>query len=321
MKNRPTSQQLPGRGSFGGGWTQDLEELWTQLQAELRALRERTDGTVLGEPASYAGSRVFRPQVQTRSIPQVESPGESWLVNYVVPDGQTYEIPVVFPGPGVFVARSIDVSIYQRLKNPSRAEADLLLARTLSTALGANVDAATLDLQLRTSRFSLLWRWFKQLSATDGVREDPVPVLNYFWNFVDSKSQRYLSDGLMSHLALQPMTAAAQSSDFSPVTSGPIDGGSFDFDVPWVFERDGQASFHFRPITAIYQFDATVTDSAVTGLQVNNVDPATATDFSDLEGGKRHQDVTVQVELFGERFQTLQDAMRQGALTRPLRSE
>jgi hypothetical protein len=41
----------------------------------------------------------------------------------------------------------------------------------------------------------------------------------------------------------------------------------------------------------------------------------------DIVGGKRDESVTVQVELHGERYETLQDAMNQGALTRPVRPD
>lgn len=317
MKFRPTLPQTPGRGSFGGGWTQPLEDVWTQLMAEVRGLQERLKGRGLpGEVSAYQGARIFEPDLQTYTVPQPRNPSSTWTVNYVVADGQTYDIPIIFPGPGIFVGRRLEVSIFQRLKNPDRPEADLLLARSLSTtlaALGRNDDGdAVADTLLRQYRYSLLWQWYKAFMPGTGdtvVIEDPVPMINYFWNFSDAKSQRYLSSDLLSHLQLLPMSSPLTNEDGG---SGlvPVDGGAFEFDAPWVVERDGQATFHFRPISAIYQFDSSVTDTAVTGLP-----------FNDLEGGRRKQSVRVQVELHGERYETLQDAMKQGALTRPVRRD
>jgi hypothetical protein len=323
MKNRPTIPQMPGRGSYGGGWTQPLEDVWTQLRAEVAGLQARLQGRGMpGEASSYQGTRVFEPETATYTVTRPRDTGSTWTVNYVVRDGQTYEIPIIFPGPGVFVARRLDVSVFQRFRNTTRPAPDELISRSLSTMLAAmgrgispGQDAQTLDGLLRQFRYSLPWQWWKPQGGGI-VSEDFVPSINYFWNLSDSKSQRYLASDLMSHLALLPMscTSAGESirlSDQANNLLSPSDGGSFEFQAPWVIERDGQATFHFRPITAMYQIDSAVAPSnAQTGYT-----------FEDREGGLRRQSVKVQVELFGERYETLQDAMKQGALTRPVREE
>jgi len=319
MKKRPTIPQMPGRGSYGGGWTQPLEDVWTQLMAEIAGLQARLQGRGMeGEPSAYQGRRVFEPETATYTVTQPRNTGSTWTVNYVVRDGQTYDIPIIFPGPGVFIARRLDVSIYQRFRNTTRPAADELIARSLSTMLAAmgrragtpGAEAYVLDGLLRQFRYSLPWQWWKPL--VEGS-EDYVPALNYFWNFSDSKSQRFLSSDLMSHLALLPMSCPSTNGLLAETSLllSPSDGGSFEFQAPWVIERDGQATFHFRPITAVYQIDSSIAPSNV----------QTGYTFEDREGGLRKQYVTVQVELFGERYETLQDAMKQGALTRPVREE
>lgn len=289
--------------------------------AEVRGLQERLKGGGLaGEPSAYQGSMLFEPESQTYTVVQPQNQGSTWTVNYVVRDGQTYDIPIMFPGPGIFVARRMEVSILQRLRNIARPEADLLVARSLSTLLAAmardnaspGFEPSTLDGLLRQFRYSLLWDWWTEAQGSP-QREDPVPAINYFWNLWDSKSQRYLASELMSHLALMPISARTTRT----VSTGrafemlPADGGAFDFEAPLVVERDGQISFKFRPITAVYQIDSAIAPSlAQTGYT-----------FLDREGLKRKQSVLVQVELYGERYETLQDAMKQGALTRPVRKD
>jgi len=296
---RPIHTQSPGRGSAGGGYRQPVGELWTQLLAELHGLRDRVATSEvagsLAVPAAYQGVKVFTPEASTFSLADPYG-GADLTVNYVVRDGQTYEIPIYFPGPGVFVARGLEVNVYQRFVTHGSPEQDYnFLARQHSTALA---DDTTRDGNLRTFRYS----YFDLVGGANnnwpGYAEEPVPSINFWWNMADSKSQRYLADDLMPSQALMPMTnprLASTAGEEEALLAYPLDGARFYFDAPWLVERDGQLRFLFRPTTPIYQLAAVAAD----------------------EG----QDVRVQVELYGERYETLQDAVRAGAMTRPVRSE
>lgn len=297
---RPIHTQKPGYGSDNGGWRPSLADLWTQLLAEIHALRARAsaelDG-VRGVPAVYQGIKVFEPADRDVDL------GAEGVVTPVLLDGNTYDIPIYFPGPGVFVARSLEVNVYQRWYPtegggwPDPPQEFWLLARQFSTALANN---ATNDGAIRTTRVSRLLN----LPAVSADNEEPVPALQFWWNLLDSKSQRYLADNLMPQQVLQPMTntqLAPPDSVAVSVPAFPLDGGRFCFDAPWLVERDGQMRFQFRPTTLICQ------DASINTLpQVKNV---------------LAQTVKVQVELHGERYETLQDAVRSGALTRPVRAE
>ena len=303
---RPMQPQRPGKAANRGGWTQPLDELWTQTCAELRALKERVTvrtADPIGVPAVYQGVKVFAPSTQTLVITNPNDLVTPWTVNPVLVDGVAYEIPVYAPGPGVFVARSIDVSIYQRYVLPSidgRPSQDMrFIARATSTSMAQD---ATMDGALRQYRYSVLgdpragslasgWPVYSTYVPTRG--EEGVPSAAFWWNLLDAKSQRYLADGLMPDQALMPMTSSRVQSRFSGAF--PIDGGRFTFDAPWLVERDGQFRFVFQPTTAVYQLASTPLD--------------------------QRQTVSVQVDLFGERYETLQDAIRAGAMTRPVRAE
>jgi hypothetical protein len=78
------------------------------------------------------------------------------------------------------------------------------------------------------------------------------------------------------------------------------DSELFDFDTPWLFERDAQVSFLFRPIMDLYQVDAS---SGV--LPYRFVD--------DRNQGKRNQQLTVRVEMHGIRHYDRQDVLKEGA--------
>lgn len=288
MTRRPTLPQSPGPGSKNGGWTQPLDDLWTQLVAEAHGLAARLRSRGMpGVPAAYAATKVFRPASSTVPVPvpDVSSAVTYYNAKPVLLDGATYDIPVIFPGAGVFVARRVDITIFQQ--NGTGRE----IARTLSTTLAPLMSLASPELEdsgLVTFRYSQLGLW---PDLTDSDLDSPA--CNFFWNMYDARTKRYLADELISSAALMPMTVVDPYPAAYCVAQQPIDGGAFEFSAPWVFERDGQCIVQVRPITPIFQAaDAT-----------------------------SEQSVTIQVELHGERYETLQDAMRQGALTRPVRPD
>lgn len=308
---RPQNTQRPGRGSAQAGWTQPLDELWTQARAEIHALKARIEGElaqVQAVPAVYQGVRVFHPDVGSTETVTDPTTGDPVEVNYVVRDGQTYEIPVRFPGPGVFVARSLEVNVYQRFVT-SAGDDYRLLARTFNTVL-AQTDQR--DSDLRTFRYSILQAydgtpgnpetWPNANGGLSDAHEDPVPAVQFWWNIIDGKSGRQFADELVPAQALMPMTCShygVEEGGEQEIIQGlrglPIDGGRFYFDTAWLIERDGQFRFLWRPTTAMLQLASTPLS--------------------------QKQDVFVQVELHGERYETLQDAMKVGAMTRPVRRE
>jgi hypothetical protein len=77
------------------------------------------------------------------------------------------------------------------------------------------------------------------------------------------------------------------------------DSELFDFDTPWLFERDAQVSFLFRPIMDLYQIDA--------------AEPTLPYYSDDRNQGKRNQQLTVRVEMHGVRYYDRQDVLKEGA--------
>jgi hypothetical protein len=140
-------------------------------------------------------------------------------------------------------------------------------------------------------------------------------TINFLWNMVDTKSQRRLADAYISQMVFTPpsapVTQEAGSFQFGVTTKIQAhervpDGDLFRFCTPWVFERDGQVNFIFRPITPVLQFDSSIAGT----------DPVVGLPYDDRINGIRDQRVRVQVEIHGYRFETDQDAIRAGALTR-----
>jgi hypothetical protein len=226
----------------------------------------------------------------------------SFTGHVVIRDGQTYDIPVYFPGPGVFVARNIEVNIYQKVMLPVGGSLSSYLGTCLARQLGTALASSSADdTAIRTTRF---WGYGGVGSAaiiSEDDDEDYVPALQFFWNMQDRKSGRMLSGDFLPQQVLQPMTnTRVISSNYFSVPAAllgyPLDGGRFYFDAPWLVERDGQLLFLFRPTTILAQSTTTYT------------------------AGER-QEAIVQVELYGERYETLQDALRSGAMTRPVRAE
>lgn len=282
-----------GEASIETGWTRSLEENLAQLQSEIAGLEARLQaGITEGVPAAYAAKRVFEPESSTVLVDLAQNNFDPPVsMNYIVRDGQTYDIPIVLPGPGVFVAKYITVSSYLKYFDDNRGS---YVERMFT---GNRIYPSTLNFtfitqaQVFTTKFSAQGPSGSQPAGqvwwNGAVRNDdyPYPALNYFWNLLDSKSGVKLSDELMSQDVLLP-----RSREFSDPSANYVfgDGGFFTFDTPFVFERDGQANFLFRPITPFLQ-------------EATTVNP---------------QSVTVQVELHGYRYETDQDAMIMGALSR-----
>jgi len=321
--NTPKSNPLKtSQASWWTGWTKPLQDLIHTLDADIAGLKARIQHPIhKGRPAAYVGFRDFIPE---RTIVQVDTAqtGEGTNpCNYVVRDGQDYDIPIIMPGPGVFVAEEITVAIFQQQYAPIAASKGddpfvLDLVDVQLAAMQAEMRANTFVFpSSQTPYFTTKFSIFPQqtgiayLGESNNVRVAPQSqrTLNYFWNMVDTKSQRRLADAYISQMVLTPPSApVVQRNILNTAFESVPDGDLFRFCTPWVFERDGQVNFTFRPITPVFQFD-----SAIPGT-----DPVVGLPYDDRINGIRDQRVRVQVEIHGYRFETDQDAIRAGALTR-----
>jgi hypothetical protein len=293
MKLRPPLTSIPAAPGFAGsrGWTRTLEGSVQQLEAEISGLKDRLhDPIVPGPPAAYQAVRKFEPERYSFLLDTEQDGVSSNPVNYVVRDGATYEIPIVIPGPGVFVVTSIKMSIYQQIRIPGT------LVPMVLPVVNSMQGFSPFNW---TTKFSV---FRKQLETSNST--PPLNVMNYFWNILDTKSGRRLSDELMPHTALLPRTQWPNEGygNYSALA----DGGMYELDAPWVFERDGQANCLFRPITPILQFDSSLSGAS----------PAVGLGADDRVNGVRYQPVFVSVEMHGYKYVTEQDALKAGALTR-----
>lgn len=288
------------KASLETGWTKTLEEDCIQLCAEISGLEDRLAyGVQEGVPAAYAGQRIFSPETATIEVDLTQdgtTPGPLTAMNYIVRDGTTYDIPIVMPGPGVFVAKYMTVANYIRYYSKGEGRyVDENITGNQNYFLQRTSSLNPLEGQLYTTKFSAIRAQPVEsvtVTTPGGVRTQAVPysAMNFFWNLMDSKSGVRLADDLIGQDSLMPRSREAVSGDsgLNNVLNTYSDGSYFTFDVPFVFERDGQANFQFRPITPFLQ-RASVT---------------------------KPQYVVVQVELHGYRFETNQDAMKMGALSR-----
>lgn len=292
-----------GEASIETGWTRSLEENIAQLEQEIEGLEVRMDlGVSSGVPAAYAAKRVFTPESSTVLVDLSQDPGDPLVpMNYIVRDGATYDIPILMPGPGVFVAKHIVLAMYLKYFSDT---ANTYVQKNITgnqTYLASSIFFGN-NAGLYTTKFSAQGPAGNQpfgritLSGGNVVKKLPYVAINYFWNLLDSKSGVKLSDELMSQNVLLPRSRPYGQSFFGPkpqvldgsIFNGYADGGFFEFDVPFVFERDGQANFLFRPITPFLQ-------------EADTLHP---------------QEVIVQVEMHGFRYETAQDERLLGALSR-----
>lgn len=283
-KNNKTISIKKTRGASGGV---PLDTLVSQIEDEIKAvqLSFATNLGFKGTPGCLAAAKTFEPETTAFNItlPTGEvfpSSGrtDTYSVNYVVRDAQTYTIPIRNGASAAFCARYMTVSVVQRITNNQMV----------------SVGTANQENNFQSWKFQLY-----PFSRGTYALETSLPTLsggfNYFWNLEDAKSNRYLSDDLLSHLVLLPrnnqsptLFVADGTIALADPAFNPRDGDLFEFEVPWLIERDGQAVFHFRPITPI--------------LQLASSDPK--------------QQATLYVELHGHYMHADSDAAKTGAITR-----
>jgi len=293
-----------GKGATYTGWQEPLSALVQRLQRAIQGVRDRlrvpsTEMSIW--PSAVTGRRLFTPEAGVELVDSDQNNASSQPINVVVRSGRRYTIPMIFPGPGVFIGRWLKVALYMRLHDPElKGDTEAWLPMCSNTGAGTGTNAAT-DFPY-TCRFSLFPLQSQGIPALNGGGDFRPPCLNYFWNLQDPRSGRLYSDRSMSHMMLLPSTWQATTQNGGNALA---DGDLYDLKVPWVFERDGQLTFTMDPITDLYQFDSSINGTA---------NPMFLP-FDDRENGKRDQSVLVQVEMHGFRFETMQDAVRAGALT------
>jgi len=320
--NVPQSNPLKkNQASWWTGWTKPLREVIHTLEADIAGLQARLKHPIhKGRPAAYVGFRDFIPERSVVQIDTSQNGQETNPCNYVVRDGQDYDIPVIMPGPGVFVAEELTVAIFQQQYAPTRADTTTGYSDFVAMQAEMRPNAFVMP-SARTPYFSTKFSIYPQQTnlaylGVPSARVFDMPpesqrTINYFWNLIDTKSQRRLADAYISQMALTPpsMPETQRTDDFDPtavVFSRLPDGDLFRFCTPWVFERDGQLNFSFRPITPVFQFDSSIAGT----------DPVVGLPYDDRINGVRDQRVRVQVEIHGYRFETDQDAIRAGVLVR-----
>lgn len=305
MKPKTTIRLAPGNGSRWTGWQKKIDDQVDQLEAEVEGLSLRFNEPARpGIPSSYRFEKTFEPESAAILVDTAQDGVSSNPVNYVVRDGQPYNIPCVFNGDGVFVARFLKVAITQRIYVTPYASAVFMACPQVMQGWNDRTNVLP-NLMAWTTKFSVFPRQPQLITPfTGNTSESVYGAVNYVWNLRDDRSMRYLSSDYMSSVAQRPGSVAYTG---SPTLHAALpDGGLYEFDTPKPYERDGQATFIWYPVTPIYQFDSSLAGT----------DPAVGLTYDDRENGKRHQPVTVAVEFHGYKYLTTQDAIGAGALTR-----
>lgn len=265
-----------------------LAQLARQVAGLRARLRYRYDK---GVPASYIGETVFSPETQEVDL-DVLGTGDSLNaepVNYVVRDGVDHSVPIIMQGPGVFMARFIHVTFYQRYYDPDLGDAvwfPLPVGKSFF-----NVDASsTTD---PTTFQTLKWHLFYNLGGYNEILTNRLLGINFFWNLIDSDSERRYGDGWLPDVALLPQSYQNGADGDLKEFQGP----------PWLFERAGIVDFRFRLVNPILQLDPTAT-----------VFPFNGKDDREVGGTERDQRVKVRVELHGTKFYSERDRLLREAV-------
>lgn len=294
MKKQLPIQAGAGRGSIAQGFQPTIQQLADQLGVEVHSLKERlAAGDIEGEPTAYSGARLFEPEALAFAVDAAQAGVATALVNYVVHDGQVYDIPIIVSGPGVFIAMGFGVEITQRRFDPGVTEPMWVNYNSCWSGFPYNAAAAPPGI-VWTTKFSL-WPTQPAVLTAGGVSSGVLPAsiaMNFFWNLLDARTGDLYSDEPMNHLALRPRQSAAHagSADGLLSQSPHMDGGLFLFDTPWVFPYGTQAVFKFQPINPVLQYDSTVSGAAA-GLG-----------YEDREQGVRNQSVIVKPFISGYRM-------------------
>jgi len=286
-----TGRVVRGSSGQGVGWLQPLSERARGIRAQLEGIYRRLSSPMIdGVPAAVSGELTFKAntqqQITIENFPQNQQ--ESVFLgpvvcNPVVLAGQTYKIRVDFPPPGVLSVQNLVVTLEAGMTEFAGVNRPRIYA--LNDYL-QEPDLGGFATDTQPYRFT-------QQQQVLGSAFSPLPFLPFFWNIIDEKSGRQYAQDWMPHGALLNTRGNGTAVRVAP------DGEFFDFDTPWLFERDAQVSFLFRPIMDLYQIDA--------------AEPTLPYYSDDRNQGKRNQQLTVRVEMHGVRYYDRQDVLKEGA--------
>lgn len=266
------------------GFLKNVKSDVDTVEKDIKSLQDRLAYRYdKGVPAACVGERVFEPSDEIITL-DLQYDGTTRPVNIVVPSGQGFTIPVVMAGPGVFVARSLTVTLYQRLvidgTSPRVVWVTLPYGRTF-------FDVGTAGVALQATQ-----KWSIMANASfdnlaNSWNNDHEWGTNFFWNLTDADSQRRLSDDLLPDQVLCPQGWQHQA-----------DGNIYRLGSPWLFERAGIANFEIQFINDVLQLDPSAGINAING-----------NDDLENDGSVRNQSLRVRVELHGTRFYNERDQL------------
>ena len=247
-RNNPTRVVETGRlmrGSSGqpAGWLQDLGERARVLEQKVAGILARLSTPLRdGVPGCVPAERVFEADTNTIvTIPNFPIdpyndgfPFLTLTVNPILRAGETYSVPVFFPPPGVFLAHYLVVGV----------EAGFTMFNGLNrpgiSPVPDYISSMTLVPNVGVIRYTNQQQVLGTFTSAANHRK-PTPYVPFLWNIVDNKSGRKLSNTwLPSGLLLNSRL---------PLSHIAVDSDLFEFDgAGWLFERDGQTQFLFRPL-------------------------------------------------------------------------
>jgi hypothetical protein len=287
-----TGRVVRGSSGQGVGWLQPLSERARGIRAQLEGIYRRLSSPLIdGVPAAVSGELLFKANTQKQVTVNMQPVQPDGVVpvpvvcNPIVLAGQTYRIPIMFPPPGVLSVQNLVVSMevgMTEFAGVNRPRIYALNDYLQTTDLGGFVGPASAGNILFTQQQQVL-----------GTNQADLPFLPFFWNIIDEKSGRQYAQDWMPHGALLNTRGNSEFIRVAP------DSEFFDFDTPWLFERDAQVSFLFKPIMDLYQVDAG--------------DAYLPYSIDDRNQGKRNQQLTVRVEMHGVRYYDRQDVLKEGA--------
>jgi hypothetical protein len=288
IPTRTIQTQRPAAGSAGQGvgWLRPLEDRLRGLRAQLEGLHMRLGSPLAdGVPAAVAGEVTFKANQQTNiAVPLTlqEAPISIFGTVNVFPillAGETYRVPVTFSPPGVFMAHNLAVNIEAGWPSTQGRPLVWALGDYRQSTVGGFLDSSLPADALNFSQQQQVLHY-----GYDPDTWGQYTYLPYFWNIVDEKSGRQYSQDWLPHGLLMNGSLSAAN-----VLTTDSSGELFEFDTPWLFERDAQVSFLFRPIMDLYQLDT----------QVDIFKP--------------QAQAKVCVEFHGNRYYTRQDVLKEGA--------
>jgi len=284
----PIRRAQPGAGQ-PIGWLPTLKQQVSRLREQIEGIELRLDRRLTkGEPAATVGERVFLPQPTSFTFDYLQDGVSAVDAQYVVQDGITYEIPIVFPPPGVFRARYFKVNIYQRVFTPSGPFQMPVAYGDYFSSFGGFTP------EVQTRKYL-----FPDNGGAFGLQKQYVSRrMSFLWNIIDTKSGMQFADEMLPDLMLLPQSPTQGPVGYSNIGAT---GGRFEFTTPWLFERDAQLTFLFRPITPALQ------PTATSGYFPFNYDDR------EQNNTVRNMAITVRAEIHGTRYVDAQDALRLGA--------